>query len=137
MFRFCLSLCIFMVLIGCQPNNGNQQKSPEPGNESHTPVSPSEPERTLEYLRSFAGRTENYDMLGVQESKDWLRKNEYTVTEIDDDTRLIQRNYVSGNITKKDKITISKGGGGLSSIEGTAFTEDDEGNIRVGFFREE
>ena len=126
-----------MVLIGCQPNNGNQQKTPEPGNEPHKPVLPSEPERTLEYLKSFAGRTANYDMLGVQESKDWLSKNEYTVTEIDDDTLLIQQNYVSGNITKKPKIRISKGSGGLGVIGGTAFTEDDEGNIRVGFFREE
>lgn len=111
------------------------KKTPEPGNEPHKPVLPSEPERTLEYLRSFAGRTENYDMLGVQESKDWLSKNKYTVTKIDDDTLLIQRNYVSGNITKREKIRISSSG--LSSTDGTAFTKDDEGNIRVGFFREE
>ena len=115
-----------MVLIGCQPNNGNQQKPPEPGNEPHKPVLPSEPERTLEYLRSFAGRTEKYDMLGVQESKDYLSKNKYTVTEIDDDTLLIL-----------GKITVSKGSRFLCAEGGTAVTEDDEGNIRVGFFREE
>ncbi len=129
MFRFCLSLCIFIVLIGCQP----AEKPPEPsGNDDQKstkvevtdPVGPTEGEDTKEFLE----RTKAYNMLGVQESKDWLRDNsEYTGTEIDDNTLLIQKNGA--------KITMSKETRGLASIEGTVLTDDHKGNIRVGFFR--
>ena len=132
MFRFCLSLCIFIVFIGCQPNNGDPPQPPEPGNTPVEPAPPSSDPGNGEDL-TFEVRTEAYDMLGVQESKDWLRKNHYTVTKVDSDTYLIQRNYVSGNVTRKEKTRVQ--GRGLASTEGTAFTKDDEGNIRVGFAR--
>lgn len=74
---------------------------------------------------SFAGRTENYEMLGVKASKDWLSENGCTVTEIDDDTLLI-----------KGSIRVSKGARYLVSVKGGTIIEDDEDNIRVGFFRE-
>ena len=74
---------------------------------------------------SFAGRTENYEMLGVKASKDWLSENGFPVREIDDDTLLIN-----------EVIRVSKGSRYLISVKGGTIIEDDEGNIRVGFFRE-
>lgn len=100
-------------------------------------------ERTLEYLRSFEGRTENYDMLDIKASDAWLSRNNFTVTEIDDNTVLVQGNYVSRNMTTEVEIKIHKGKRGLAPIRGSRMTrsllitDDDEGNIRVGFGREE
>lgn len=129
MFRFCLLICIFIVLIGCQPPE-KPPEPPEPGNGSHKPVQPPElePEPKPE-PNSFAFRTQNYDMLGVQESKEWLSKN-CTITEIDDDTLRIQRNDVPG------RVSVSKGSRYFISLSGAAIIEDDDGNMRVGFFRE-
>ena len=127
MFRFCLSLCIFFVLIGCQPT----QKSDHPGNDNqaHEPRTAPEP-TSLEDIRSFDNRTKNYNMLGVKKSKNWLRDKGYTVTEINGNAFLIEKNG-------KEMTTIEKGSRAHYSVEETLFTHDDEGNIRVGFFHEE
>ncbi|MDE0553088.1 MAG: hypothetical protein OXI24_02645 [Candidatus Poribacteria bacterium] len=81
-------------------------------------------EPTLEY-RSFAGRT--YELLDVKASKEWLNENGYTVTENPDDTLQIAGNRVS--------LIVSKGFRHFNLINGVLITEDDEGNIRVGFSR--
>ena len=138
MFRCCLSLCMLIVFIGCQPNNEDPPRQRKP---IQTSTRPTETERRLEYLRSFAGRTENYDMLGIQESKDWLRKNKYTVTEVGGSTLLFEQNYVSGNLKQQPEAKISKGFKGIVSVKGITkdayLTKDDEGNIRIGFSRKE
>ncbi|RKU16677.1 hypothetical protein C6501_05325 [Candidatus Poribacteria bacterium] len=142
---------MFIVLIGCQQPQENDSRSEVPQGTDQTqetakpggnnggsvvPLKPSRIIRDLEYLRSFAGRTENYDMKSVEESKKWLLDNKYTVTDIDNNNLLIQRNYVSGNITDRRKITISKAGA-IVVMDGAMLTTDDEGNVRVGFFRAE
>lgn len=136
MFRFCLLLCIFMVLIGCEPT----EKSPEPPGNSGQTQEPQQPpdEPTVEAPGSFPNRTKAYEMLDVQASKEWLSKNKFTVTEIDDNTVLVQGNYVFGNMTTEVKVEIHKGKRGLAPISSSLIrslliTDDDEGNIRVGF----
>lgn len=150
-----IGLCMVCLTVGCNPppeqQNGNTDSTDKVNpSQVETPQDPVDDERTLEYIRSFAGRTEDYDMLGVQESKQWMRKHKFTVTD-KGNNYAIQRNYVSGRIKKRNKVTIPKGGRSLTSIRSRKipgdidpikdisiiFTDDDEGNIRVGFYREE
>lgn len=112
-------LFVVAANLGCKSNNNT------PGSSAGqtTPPPPTPPEEDQD---SFAVSTKNYNMLGVQESKEWLLQNtdKVTITDIGNNTLLIQ-----GNL----KITVSRGSGFTVNMEGTVLAEDDEGNIRVGF----
>ncbi len=128
-----VTLIIIAFIVGCNPTppSGESDPSNKPGQQIVDPVPPDPPKPDL---LSFAYRTKHYDVLSVQKSKDWLRKNYWTVT-YSGSTIILQRNYKSGNGTDRSKVTIS--GNAVSSINGTMFTMDDSGNIRVGFFKED
>ncbi|RKU06399.1 hypothetical protein C6501_18685 [Candidatus Poribacteria bacterium] len=111
MFRFCLLLCIFIVLIGCQPPEKTQET---PGNGDQTQ------EPTISSVWSYASRTEGYDMLGVQESKEWLNKNKDKF-----------------DIPESTDYRLLMGTGLPKFTDAILITKDDDGNIRVGFDREE
>ena len=126
-------IAFIVVMSACEKQeppgpNGKVDLPPEPKGNVDSPP----PELTK--LRSFEYRTKNYDMLSVQESKDWLRKNYWTIIYSGNTIRL-QRNYVSENVTDKSNFTISIDSRAMNSISGTLFTTDDNGKLRVGFFR--
>ena len=143
-YKTIVTVIIIAFIMGCNPTPKPGGKSdlndktdpptvkPSPSNQTDPPtVKPSPPKLDP---NSFIPRTKNYDMLSVQESKDWLRENYWTVT-YSGNTITIQRDYKSGNVTDRSKFTMSKDSRGIISVSGTMFTTDDGGNIRVGFFR--
>lgn len=130
-YKTIVTIIIIAFIMGCNPTPKPEGKS-DPNDKTDSPiVKPSPPKLDP---NSFIPRTKNYDMLSVQESKDWLQKNYWTVT-YRGNTIIIQRDYKSGNVTDRSKFTMSKDSRGMVGISGTMFTTDDDGNIRVGFFQ--
>lgn len=130
-YKTIVTIIIIAFIMGCNPTPKPERKS-DPNDKTDPTIVRSSPPKLD--LNSFIPRTKNYDMLNVQDSKDWLQKNYWTVTH-SGNTIIIQRNYKSGNVTDRSKFTMSKDGRGMISVSGTMFTTDDDGNIRVGFFR--
>ena len=143
-YKTILTIAIIAFIMGCNPPSKPDGKSDlndktdtptvktSPSNQTDTPIVESFPPKLD--LDSFILRTKNYDMLSVQESKDWLQNNYWTVT-YSGNTIIIQRNYKSENVTDRSKFTISKDSRAMISKNNAMFTTDDDGNIRVGFFR--
>ena len=143
-YKMIVTIIIIAFIMGCNPTPKPEGKSdlndktdpptvkPSPSNQTDPPIVKSSPPKLDP--NSFIPRTKNYDMLSVQESKDWLRKNYWTVT-YSGNTIIIQRNYKSGNVTDRSKFTMSKDSRGMIAKNNAIFTVDDNGNIRVGFFR--
>lgn len=143
-YKTIVTIIIIVFIMGCNPTPKPEEKSdpndktsspivkPSPSNQTDPPIVKSSPPKLDP--DSFILRTKNYDMLNVQKSKDWLQRNYWTVT-YSGNTIIIQRDYKSGNVTDRRKFTMSEDGRGMISISGTMFTTDDDGNIRVGFFR--
>lgn len=104
-YKTIVTVVIIAFIVGCNPTPKPNGK-PDQNDKPDPPIVKLPPPKTD--LNSFISRTENYDMLSVQESKDWLRKNYWTVT-YSGNNIIIQRNYKSGNVTDTNKYTISKG----------------------------
>ena len=120
----------------------NIEKKANDGDTIEVPVTPEpvepvkDPGPSLEELTSFAYRTKNYDMLSVEKTKEWLRDHHYTVTK-SGESYTVQRNYVSGNVRDTRTITISAEGSQSSlHLRNSMMTTDDNGMLRVGFFKE-
>ena len=69
MFRFCLSLCIFFVLIGCQPTVILPETS---GNDNQAHEPPGSPEKIVY-------KSVNIKLSG-EEAINWMEDNGYTVS---------------------------------------------------------
>ena len=129
-------IAAFIVSCDQKPPDRNRKLDPvvKP---SPTPTKPRRGEPSS-FSKDVTELIDNHDMLSPEASKEWLRKNSWEVTSHSDNQITIQRNYQSGNITDRRKVSLgSKGQRGVSIINNIVFTVDNNDNIRVGLRKSE
>ena len=144
-----VTIVIAAFIVSCDQKPPDPDKNLKLDPVVEPPPTPTEPERVENsspsssfsdvMINSFSKDMINkHEMLSPEASKEWLRENSWEVTSHSDSQIIIQRNYKSGNITDEDRALLgSKGQRGISVVNNTLFTVDNNDNIRVGLRKSE